>query len=125
MLLPVIERTGVSDISHIEIHTAEPTVPCLVLFKWKLLLQICKGINRCVIIKFRQDWFKKEVKYYGMRSINSLILFGIWKNCLINGRSILLCQFTIRAIKLILVIIVGYQCYQHNTKLYPTSLSQG
>jgi hypothetical protein len=28
------------------------------------------------------------------RSINSLILFGIRKNCLISGRSLLLYQFT-------------------------------
>jgi hypothetical protein len=33
-------------------------------------------------------------KYYCQRSTNSLILFGIRKNCLINGRSQLLYQFT-------------------------------
>jgi hypothetical protein len=32
--------------------------------------------------------------------MHKLILFRIWKNCLINGRSQLLYQFTRRAIKL-------------------------
>jgi hypothetical protein len=56
-------------------------------------------------------------------SISSVILFGIWKNFLISGRSLLLKQFTGRSIKLnvVLVIIVGYHCYQ----LYPMSLTQG
>jgi hypothetical protein len=31
--------------------------------------------------KFRQNLFKQEVKHYGLISINSLILFGIRKNC--------------------------------------------
>jgi hypothetical protein len=55
------------------------------------------------------------VKYYGLRSINSLILFGIRKNFLISGRSLLFYQFTRRAIKLTVVIIVGYHCYQPHT----------
>jgi hypothetical protein len=38
------------------------------------------------------------VKYYGLISINSLILFGIRKKYLINGRSSLLCQFTKKVI---------------------------
>jgi hypothetical protein len=46
------------------------------------------------------------------RSIHSLILFGIRKNCLSSGRRLLLYQFTRRAIKLTVIIIVGYHCYQ-------------
>jgi hypothetical protein len=38
------------------------------------------------------------------------------KNSLISGRSLLLYQFTRRAIKLTVVIIVGYHCYQLHTK---------
>jgi hypothetical protein len=41
------------------------------------------------------------------RSTNSLILFEIRKNCLINGRSQLLYQFTKRAIKRTVIIIAG------------------
>jgi hypothetical protein len=49
---------------------------------------------------------------------NSLIIFGIKKNCLISGRSLLLYHFT-RAIKLTIVIIMGYHCHQLHTKCYP------
>jgi hypothetical protein len=56
---------------------------------------------------------------------NSSILFGIRKNCLINGRGQLLYQFTKRVIKLTVIIIVGYHCYQLHTKLYRISSSQG
>jgi hypothetical protein len=39
--------------------------------------------------QIRADLFKQNMKY-GLRSINSLNLFGIRKNCLIFRRSILL-----------------------------------
>jgi hypothetical protein len=45
-------------------------------------------------------------------------------NCLISGMSLLLYQFTKMAIKLTLVIIVGYHCYQLHTTLYPIFFSQ-
>jgi hypothetical protein len=54
-----------------------------------------------------------------------LILLGIRKNCLISGRSLLLCQFTRRTIKVTVVIIVGYHCYQLHTKFDPKFFSQG
>jgi hypothetical protein len=44
------------------------------------------------------------VKHYGLRPINSLILFEIRKNCLVSRRSPLLHHFTTRAIKLTAVI---------------------
>jgi hypothetical protein len=44
-----------------------------------------KSINHEVVIKFRQNQFKQEAKYYGFRSINSLILYGIRNICLISG----------------------------------------
>jgi hypothetical protein len=56
---------------------------------------------------------------------NSLILFGIRKNCLISGRSILLYQFTKRVTKLTVIIIVGYHCCQLHIKFYRISYSQG
>jgi hypothetical protein len=62
---------------------------------------------------------------HGLRSKNSLILFGIRKNCLISGKSLLLYQFTKRAMKLTVLIIVGYHCYQRHTKFYRISSSQG
>jgi hypothetical protein len=41
----------------------------------------------------------------GLLSTNSLILFGIRKDCLISGRSLLLYQFTKRVIELTVIII--------------------
>jgi hypothetical protein len=49
-------------------------------------------------------------------SINSYILFGIKKSCLISGRSLLLYQFTKRVINLTVIIIEGYHYYQLHTK---------
>jgi hypothetical protein len=45
-----------------------------------------------------------------------------WKNFLINGSSLILYQFTNRVIKLTVVIIVGYHCYQLHTKLKVKSI---
>jgi hypothetical protein len=51
-------------------------------------------------------------------------LFGVRKNCLISGRRPLFYHFTRGAMKLSVVIIVGYQCYQFHTKFYPILPSQ-
>jgi hypothetical protein len=63
-----------------------------------------------------------------LRSIaHSLILFVIRKNCLISGRIVLLYQFTRRAIKLAVVIIVRYHClstsYRMLSNILPSRLS--
>jgi hypothetical protein len=50
--------------------------------------------------------------YGAAKFISYLILFGIRKNCLISGRSLLLYQFTSRVIKLTVVIIREYHYYQ-------------
>jgi hypothetical protein len=40
-------------------------------------------------------------------------------------KSLLLYQFTKRVTKLTVIIIVGHHCYQHHTKFYRISSSQG
>jgi hypothetical protein len=64
------------------------------------------------------------MKHYCLQSTNSLILFGIRKNCLISGRSLLFYQFTERVIKLTVIIIVRYHCYQLHTKFYQMAFSR-
>jgi hypothetical protein len=59
------------------------------------------------------------VERYTLRSINSLILFGIRKNCPIGGRSLLLYQFTRRAMKLTVVVIKEHHFIQ-NVIPYPS-----
>jgi hypothetical protein len=87
-----IHRVG--NVRQIEIHTAELLVPDPSPFEVEIAIAVEKGINLQVVIKFWQNRFMEEVKHYGLRYINSLILFGIRKNCLISGRSLLSHQFT-------------------------------
>jgi hypothetical protein len=101
---------SVSDVRQIEIHTAEPLVPDLSPFEVEIATAKLKRFKSPGSDQSPQNLFKQEVKYYVPRSISQLNLFGIIKNCLINGRCLLLYQFTRRAIKLIVVIIVGCHC---------------
>jgi hypothetical protein len=96
---------NVGDVRHKQVHTAEPLVPGPSHLKVEIVIE-----------KFRKykspgsDQISAELIQAGcktlVRSINSLILFGISNICLISGRSLLLYQFTERGIKLTLVIIV-------------------
>jgi hypothetical protein len=49
----------------------------------------------------------------------------LWKNYPISESSILLHQFTRRAIKWTVIIIVGYHPYKLHTKLFPIYISEG
>jgi hypothetical protein len=90
----------------------------IVLLRLKILLHSWDGINLQVVIKFLQKRLKQEVKYYGLKSINSVILFGIRTDCLSSGTSLLLCQFTRRVIELTVIIIEGYHYYQLHIRFY-------
>jgi hypothetical protein len=60
-----------------------------------------------------------------IKSRSKLFLFGIRKNCLISGRSLLLYQFTRRVMKPTVVIIGGYHCNQLHTKFIQYFFPQG
>jgi hypothetical protein len=51
------------------------------------------------------ELIQQEVKHYGLGSMNSLIIFGIGKNCLSSGKSLLLYQYKIRVMKPTVAII--------------------
>jgi hypothetical protein len=72
---------SVRDFKQIEIHTAGPW--SLLLLRLKLLLR------RAASDEIPVETIQARGEKYGLRSINSLILFGIKKNCLISGRSLL------------------------------------
>jgi hypothetical protein len=72
---------GLVMLGRLIMHTAEPLLPEPTPFKAEIAI------------------VKQEVKHYVMKSINSLILFGVRNSCLISGGSLLLYQFTRRAIK--------------------------
>jgi hypothetical protein len=87
----------ISDVRQIKMHTAELLIPDHSPFNVEIAI--------AKLIKFRQNLFKQEVKYYVPRFTYSFILFGIRKNCLISGRSLVFYQFTSRAIKPTEIII--------------------
>jgi len=95
----------------------------LVLLWFKSLLKSWKVTNHQVLIKFRQNRSKQEVRHYVLISINLLTLFGIWKNFHNTGRNLLLYLFVKRLVELIVVIIEGCHSYQLHTGLYPVFFS--
>jgi hypothetical protein len=103
-ILPLLLNAHrVSDVRQVEIRTAEPLVPSLSHFEFEIVIA--------------------NLKRY--KSPHSLILFGIRKNCLNVGRSLLLYQFTRRAVKQTVVNIMGYHYYQLHTTFYTLSFTQG
>jgi hypothetical protein len=108
-----------------EIHTVDPLVPDLSPFAVETSIAKLKWYKLPGTDQILTKLTQEGSEHYVLGSINSLILFGIRKNCLSSGRSIRLYQCTSRAIKLIVVIIVGYHCYQLHNKLYSISSSQG
>jgi predicted site-specific integrase-resolvase len=56
----------VREVRQIEIHTAEPLVP----FEVESAIAKLNILNRQLVIIFRQNLFKQEVKYYVLRSIS-------------------------------------------------------
>jgi hypothetical protein len=76
-----------SDVRQIETHTAEPLVPEPSPFEVQIAVTKLERYKSPGNGNFQQNCCKQEVKQYGLRSINSLILFGIRKNCLISGSS--------------------------------------
>jgi hypothetical protein len=112
-----------SDVRQIEVHTAEPLVPGPSRLEVEIAVSKLKKYKSPGSDEIPAELI--QAKYCCPRPTNSLILFGIRKNYLINGRSLLLYQFTKRVIKLTVIIIVGYHCYQLHTKFYRISFSQG
>jgi uncharacterized protein YaaR (DUF327 family) len=112
---------SVSDVRQIEVHTAQPLVPGPSPFEVETAIAKIKKLKSpgshqfpAELIQTGSETLLPEIH----NSINSLLLFGILKNCLISGRSALLYQFTKRTIKLVVVIFVGYHCYQLHTQFY-------
>jgi hypothetical protein len=103
-----------------EIHTAEPSPSEVETSITKLKRYKLTGTDL-----IPAELIQVGSEYYVLGSINPLILLGIRKNCLSSGRSILLYQFIRTMIKLTVIIIEAYHCYQLHTKFYPTSFSQG
>jgi hypothetical protein len=70
LLLQLLNVHNVSDIRQIEIHRAEPLLPDPSLFEVEIAIAKLERYNHQVVIKFRQNSFKQELKYYVLRSIS-------------------------------------------------------
>jgi hypothetical protein len=95
----VINVHRFTNVRQIETHRTEPLVPEVEISIAKLKRYKSPG----------SDQTPAEITHAAgeilcSRFHNSIVLSGVRKNCLINGRSLLLYQFTSRAIKLTAVI---------------------
>jgi hypothetical protein len=104
-------------------HTAETLVPDPSLFEFELAIEMLIKIKLTGSDQILAELF--QAGGYNLRSIHSSVLFGIRKYFLFSGRSLLLYQFTRSAMKLNVIIIIGYHCNQLHTKFYSISFSQG
>jgi hypothetical protein len=99
---------GVND-KQTEIHTAWPLVHEPSSFKVEI------AIKKQVLFKLLQNRTKQEVVIHFVLRYTNLIVFGIRKNWHSGGRNLLLCLFIKSVIKLTVMTIVGYHCYQLHT----------
>jgi hypothetical protein len=102
----------VSDVRQIEVHMAEPLVPGPSHLEVEMAIPTLKKYKSPGSDQIPAELIQAGGKILLSAIHNSLILFGIRKNCLIGGRSLLLYQFTKSVIKLTVIIIVRYHCYQ-------------
>jgi hypothetical protein len=84
----LLNAHSVSDVRQMEIHTAEPLVPELSPFKVEIATARLKMHKSPITNQIQAELIQAGGETYVLRSINSLILFGIWENCLSSGRSI-------------------------------------
>jgi hypothetical protein len=115
----------VRNVRQVEIQTPEPLVPYPSPFEVEIAIANLKRYKSPNGDQIPVELFQAGGEILCSKTVILLILFGIRKTCLIRGRSLLLYQFTKRAIKLTVVIIVGYHSSHLHTKFYPIFFSQG
>jgi hypothetical protein len=116
---------NVSDVRQIEEHTAEPLVPGTSRLEVEIAITKFKKHKSSDSDQIPAELIQGggEILLFAIHKL--LILFGITKNCLISGRSLLLYQFAKRVTMPTVIIIVGYHCFQLHTQFYRRSSSQG
>jgi hypothetical protein len=98
---------SISDIRQVEGYTAEQVLPGQTHLGVEFAIEKSKRYKSPSSDLIPANLLKQDVKHCYLGSTNKFIIFGIWKNCLFSGRSLLLCEFTKRALKLTVVIIMG------------------
>jgi len=77
----------VNDIRQAEIHTVEPLVPEPSVFEFELAIEKLKNYKSPGIDQIPAELIKAGVGQFAVRFTNLLFLFGIRRNCMMNGRS--------------------------------------
>jgi hypothetical protein len=116
---------NVSEVRQIEVDTAESLIPGPSRLEVEIAIAKLKKYKSSGSDQIPVELIQTGGETCCLRSTNTLNLSGIRNNCLINRRSLLLYQFTKRVIKLTVIVIVLYHCYQLHTKFYQISSSQG
>jgi hypothetical protein len=104
----LLNMHNASDVRKKKVHTAEPLVPCPSRLQVEIAFAKTKKYKSPCSDQFPAELIQARGEISGLRSTNSLILFGMGKTSLISGRSLLLYQFTKRVINLTIIIVVGY-----------------
>jgi hypothetical protein len=84
LLLSLLNTHRVSDIRLIEIHVAEPLVPKPSLLEVEIATAKLKRYKLPDSNQIQAELTQTGGETYSLKSISSLILFGIRKNCLIT-----------------------------------------
>ena len=78
---------GAKEVRQAQIHTAEPLVPEPSDFEVELATEKLKIHKSPGIDQIPAELIKAGVGQFAVRSINLLFLFGLRRNCRMNGRS--------------------------------------
>jgi hypothetical protein len=120
----VLNVHGVNDVRQTEMHTAKPLAPKLSPFKAEIATEKLIRYKLPGIDKIQAELIQAGGNTLHSEKINKLInSTEITKNCHSTGRYLLLYLSIKRAIKLNVVIVEGYHCYQLHIKFYPIFLS--
>jgi hypothetical protein len=85
----LLNVNNVSDVRQIEEYAAEPTVPGPSNLEVQITIAKLKNYTSPGSDQILAELIQQEAIYYCLRSTSFIILFGIWKNCLISGRRLL------------------------------------
>jgi hypothetical protein len=113
---------NVRDVGQIEIHTAEPLVSGLSPSEVEIAIAKLKKYKLPGGFQIPEELIETGVETL-LRFTNSLILFGIRKNCLISGMSLIVPVYR-KGDKTGCMIIMRCHCYQLHTQFYAI-FSQG
>jgi hypothetical protein len=119
----LLNMHNVIDVRQIEVHTAEPLVPSPIRLEVEIAIAKLKKYKSPGSVQIPAELIQAGGEIL-LSEIHKLIN-SVWNMEELPGRSQLLYQFIKRVIKLTVIIIERYHCYQLHTKFYRISSSHG